>query len=53
MEKQLSALYRLGGLTGILSGLLMVAFSIWFIFSLSSMGSDPSAEQFGTIGIFH
>ena len=53
MEKQLSSLYRLGGLTGILSGFLMVASSIWFIFSLSSMSSDPSAEQFGRIGIFH
>ncbi len=53
MEKQLSTLYRLGGLTGILSGLLMVVSSIWFIFSLSSIGSDPSAEQFGKIGIFH
>ena len=53
MEKQLSSLYRLGGLTGILSGLLMVASSIWFIFGLSSISSDPSAEQFGRIGIFH
>lgn len=53
MEKQLSALYRIGGLSGILSGLLMVTLSIWFIFSLSSIGSDPSAEQFGKIGIFH
>ena len=53
MEKQLSSLYRLGGLTGILSGLLMVASSLWFIFGLSSISSDPSAEQFGRIGIFH
>ena len=53
MEKQLSSLYRLGGLTGILSGLLMVASSIWFIFGLSSISSDPSAEHFGRIGIFH
>ena len=53
MEKQLSSLYRLGGLTGILSGFLMVASSVWFIFSLSSISSDPSAEQFGSIGIFH
>ena len=53
MDKQLSALYRLGGLTGILSGFLMLAASIWFIFSLSSVDSLPSAEQFGKIGIFH
>ena len=53
MEKQLSSLYRLGGLTGILSGLLMIASSIWFIFGLSSIGSPPSAEQLGRIGIFH
>ena len=53
MEKRLSSLYRLGGLTGILSGLLMIASSIWFIFALSSMSSPPSAEQFGRIGIFH
>ena len=53
MEKQLSSLYRLGGLTGILSGLLMIASSIWFIFGLSSISSPPSAEQFGKIGIFH
>ena len=53
MDKHLSALYRLGGLTGILSGFLMLASSIWFIFSLSSVDSLPSAEQFGKIGIFH
>ena len=53
MDKQLSALYRLGGLTGILSGFLMLASSIWFIFSLSSVGSFPSAVQFGKIGLFH
>lgn len=53
MDKQFSALYRLGGLTGILSGFLMLASSIWFIFSLSSVLLVPSAEQFGKIGIFH
>ena len=50
MDNRLSSLYRLGGLTGILSGLLMLASSIWFIFNLSS------AEQFefmGRIGVFH
>ena len=53
MNKHLSTLYRLGGLTGILSGFLMLASSIWLIFSLSSVGSFPSAEQFEKIGIFH
>ncbi|RKU14871.1 hypothetical protein C6503_14375 [Candidatus Poribacteria bacterium] len=53
MDKQLSALYRLGGLTGILSGFLMLVSSIWFIFGLSSIVSFPSADQFGKIGIFH
>ncbi|MDE0684261.1 MAG: hypothetical protein OXI63_15190 [Candidatus Poribacteria bacterium] len=53
MDKQLSALYRLGGLTGILSGFLMLASSIWFIFGLSSVVSFPSTEQFERIGIFH
>ena len=53
MDKQLSALYRLGGLTGILSGFLMLASSIWFVFGLSSVGLFPSAAQFGKIGIFH
>ena len=53
MDKQLSALYRLGGLTGILSGFLMLVSSIWFIFGLSSVVSFPSAAQFGKIGIFH
>lgn len=53
MDKQLSALYRLGGLTGILSGFLMLVSSIWFIFGLSSVISFPSAAQFGKIGIFH
>ena len=53
MDKRLTSLYRLGGLTGILSGCLMLASSIWFIFGLSSIGSLPSAELFGRIGIFH
>ena len=53
MDKHLSALYRLGGLTGILSGFLMLASSIWFIFGLSPIVLLPSAEQFGKIGIFH
>ena len=56
MDRKLSSLYRLGGLTGILSGFLMLASSIWFIFSLSAIFSLPSAEQFeliGRIGIFH
>ena len=53
MDKQLSALYRLGGLTGILSGFLMLVSSIWFIFGLSSVVSFPSMAQFGKIGIFH
>ena len=35
MDKNLGSLYRLGGLTGILSGFLMFASSIWFIFGLS------------------
>ena len=53
MDKQLSALYRLGGLTGILSGFLMLASSIWFVFGLSSVVLFPSAAQFGKIGFFH
>jgi len=47
MDNRLSSLYRLGGLTGILSGLLMLASSIWFM-----IVSDSSAD-FGKIGIFH
>ena len=56
MDKKLSSLYRLGGLTGILSGFLMLASSVWFIIDLSSVLSLPSEEQFkliGRIGIFH
>ena len=56
MDKKLSSLYRLGGLTGILSGFLMLASSIWFIFDLSSVSSLPSEEQLelmGRIGVFH
>lgn len=56
MDKKLSALYRLGGLAGSLSGLLMLASSIWFIFSLSPASSLPAAEQLariGKVGIYH
>ena len=49
MDKKLSSLYRLGGLTGSLSGFLMLASSIWFIFGLSAISSLPS----GTVGIYH
>ena len=48
MDNRLSSLYRLGGLTGILSGVLMLASSIWFI-----IVSDLSKADFGNIGIFH
>ena len=56
MDKKLSSLYRLGGLTGGLSGFLMLASSIWFIFGLSTLSSLPSAEQLeliGKIGVYH
>ena len=56
MDKKLSSLYRLGGLTGGLSGFLMLASSIWFIFGLSTISSLPSEEQFefiGKIGVYH
>ncbi len=56
MDKKFSSLYRLGGLTGTLSGFLMLASSVWFIFDLSSISSLPSEEHFelmGKIGIFH
>lgn len=49
MDKKLSSLYRLGGLTGGLSGFLMLASSIWFIFGLSAISSLPS----GTVGVYH
>ena len=52
MDKKLSSLYRLGGLTGGLSGFLMLASSIWFIFGLSSI-SSPSSTELGRLGIFH
>ena len=52
MDRKLSSLYRLGGLTGILSGFLMLASSIWFIFGLSSQSED-GFELIGRIGIFH
>ena len=56
MDKRLGSLYRLGGLTGILSGFLMLASSIWFLFDLSSIFSLSSGEQLkviGKVGIFH
>jgi len=56
MEKKLSSLYRLGGLTGVLSGTLMFISGIWFIFNLSAIVSDMSNinfEELGRIGIFH
>lgn len=49
MDKKLSSLHRLGGLTGGLSGFLMFASSLWFIFGLSAISSLPS----GTVGIYH
>ena len=51
MDKKLSSLYRLGGLTGVLSGFLMLASSIWFIFDLSSISS--LSPDLGKIGAFH
>ena len=48
MNNSLGSLYRLGGLTGILSGVLMLASTIWF-FTIS----DPSQADLGKIGIFH
>ena len=54
MNNRLSSLYRLGGLTGILSGVLMLASTIWFfIISDPSSVSDPSQADLGKIGIFH
>lgn len=53
MDRKLSSLYRLGGLTGILSGFLMIASSIWFIFGLSSILSEKQFELIGRIGVFH
>ena len=56
MDKKLSSLYRLGGLTGGLSGFLMLVSGIWFIFGLSTISSLPSEEKFeliGRIGIYH
>ena len=51
MDKKFSSLYRLGGLTGVLSGFLMLASSIWFIFDLSSISS--LSPDLGKIGAFH
>ena len=54
MDNRLSSLYRLGGLTGILSGILMLASTIWFlIVSDPSIISDLSQADLGKIGIFH
>ena len=54
MDNRLSSLYRLGGLTGILSGVLMFASTIWFlIISDASIVSDLSQADLGKIGIFH
>ncbi|MYC77968.1 hypothetical protein F4X10_19575 [Candidatus Poribacteria bacterium] len=56
MDKKLSSLYRLGGLTGGLSGFLMLTSSLWFIFGLSTLSSLPSTEQLelmGRIGVYH
>ncbi len=53
MDRNLSSLYRLGGLTGILSGFLMLASSIWFIFGLSFILSEKQFELIGRIGVFH
>lgn len=50
MDRKLSSLYRLGGLTGIVSGFLMFASSIWFIFGLSHITSQPLATQLAFIG---
>lgn len=52
MDKKLSSLYRLGGLTGSLSGFLMLASSIWFIFALSAP-SEEQLEFIGKVGVYH
>ncbi len=52
MDRKLSSLYRLGGITGILSGFLMLASSIWFILGLSSQ-PEEGFELIEKIGIFH
>lgn len=56
MDRKLSSLYRLGGLTGILSGFLMLASSIWFLIDLSSifsLSSEAQLKVLGKVGIFH
>lgn len=53
MDKKLSSLYRIGGVTGGLSGFLMLASSLWYIFGLSSIASETQLESIGKIGIFH
>lgn len=52
MDKKLSSLYRLGGLTGGLSGFLMLASSIWFIFGLATP-SEEQLEFVGKVGVYH
>ena len=52
MDKKLSSLYRLGGLTGGLSGFLMLASSLWFIFGLS-VPSEEQLELIGKVGVYH
>ena len=52
MDKKLSSLYRLGGLTGGLSGFLMLGSSIWFIFGLSTP-SEEQLEFIGKVGVYH
>ena len=52
MDQKFSSLYRLGGLTSILSGFLMFASSIcWFIFDLSSV--TAASSEMSRLAIFH
>ncbi len=56
MDRKLVSLYRLGGLTSILSGFLMLASSIWFILDLSSISSVQLEERFALLdktAVFH
>ena len=56
MDNKLSSLYRLGGLAGVLSGFLMFASSIWYIFDLASISTPLSADQLELmrrLGVFH
>ena len=52
MNKKRSFLYRLGGLTGGLSGLLMLAASIWFM-DYFLLPSAEQLERIGSIGVYH